>query len=220
MKHELNIAQPDYLIEDWPHKFEVFSWLEYVITIPNPIFLVTTIKENGKPNANLHSWGFPVGDRENYSMLLAIMRHTHTYANIIRTGEWCINYPSFKYYQACYETIQKNGVENDEITDAGFTIEPSQTVSAPRIAECFINLECRFEWSRTLVEGSSWQVVMGRVTHAAMDEEMMVPEPEERTRRMQLMYNMRCNIHPLTGEYYGPNTLAMLKEVVKKSPES
>jgi flavin reductase (DIM6/NTAB) family NADH-FMN oxidoreductase RutF len=219
MKHEIGIQQPPYLIEDWPNKFEVFSWLEYVVTVPNPIFLVTTLKENGKPNANLHSWGFPVGDAGNYSMLLSLMEGTHTYQNIQRTSEFCINYPSFQHYPQCFETVARNGVDNDEICDAGFTLEPSQTVAAPRIAECFFNLECRLEWTRAIVPGSAWQVLLGRILHAAVDEEMMVPEPEARAARMQLMYNMRSNINPLTGEFYGPNTLGLLNRIIKITPE-
>lgn len=220
MKHEIGIVQPDYLIEDWPNKYQVFSWLEYIITVPNPIMLVTTYKENGRPNANLHSWGYPVGDRGHYSFLLSIMDGTHTFKNIARTGEFCVNYPSFKDYTACFDTIFKNGPDNDEITDAGLTLEPAQIVSAPRVAECFFNLECRVEWLRPLVEGSTWQVISASVVHVAVDEAVMVPEPEERARRMELMYNMRGNVHALTGEYYGPNTMALLNRVVKITPES
>ena len=55
MKHEMGIAQPEYLVEDWPGKYEVFSWLEYVVTVPNPIFLVTTRKANGAPSV-LSTW--------------------------------------------------------------------------------------------------------------------------------------------------------------------
>jgi hypothetical protein len=57
MKHEISIAQPEYLIEDWPGKYTVFSWLEFVVTVPNPIFFVTTRKANDAPNANLQSCG-------------------------------------------------------------------------------------------------------------------------------------------------------------------
>lgn len=220
MKHEIGIAQPEFLTEDWPGKYDVFSWLEYVVTVPNPIFLVTTFKENGKPNANLHSWGFPVGDRGHYSMLLSIMEGTHTYQNVQRTGEFCINYPSFEHFPACSATIANNGIENDEICDSGFTLEAAQTVAAPRIAECFFNLECRMEWSRPLREGSRWQVLVGRVLHAAVEESVMVAEPAERARRMNPMYNMRGNVHPLTGDFYGPNTLGLLNEIVKITPET
>ena len=220
MKHELGIAQPDYLIEDWPGKYDVFSWLEYIITVPNPIFLVTTFKVNGKPNANLHSWGFPVGDRNNYSFLLALLDNTHTFVNIQRTAEFCVNYPSFKDSKACFETITQNGLGNDEISDAGFALEQAQLVNAPRIAECFFNLECRLEWDHPVREGCSWKILLARVVHVAVDEKVMVPEPEERTRRMGLMYNMRSNINPLTGEYYGPNTLGLMNKIVKIIPEN
>ena len=26
MKHEIGISQPSYLVEDWPNKYQVFSW--------------------------------------------------------------------------------------------------------------------------------------------------------------------------------------------------
>lgn len=219
MKHEIGVTQPDYLIEDWPGKFDTFSWLEYIVTVPNPIFLVTTYKENGKANANLHSWGFPVGDRDNFSFLLALLDGTHTFANILRTSEFCVNYPSLKDFPACSETIAKNSLENDEIADSGFTLEAAQLVNAPRIAECFFNLECRLEWSRPIHEGSRWHALLARVVHVAADESVMVPSPEERAQRMGLMYNMRSNVNALTGEYYGPNTLGLLNEILKITPE-
>ena len=33
-----------------------FSWKEFVVTVPSPLFLVTTYKSNGKPNACMQSW--------------------------------------------------------------------------------------------------------------------------------------------------------------------
>jgi flavin reductase (DIM6/NTAB) family NADH-FMN oxidoreductase RutF len=215
MKHEIGILQPKYLFEDWPGKYEVFSWLEYVVNVPNPIFLVTTRKANGAPNANLHSWGLLTGERGNYSSLLALLDHTHTYANILREGEWCVNFPSFEYYPQCFETIYCNGPENDEITEAGFTLEPATTVQAPRIAECLVNLECRLEWHRPLYEDSRWHLLVGRVSHVVVDESAMVIDPAERMQALSLMYNVRGTVNPLDGQQYGPNTLGLLGKVVK-----
>jgi len=215
MKHEMGIAQPEYLVEDWPSKYEVFSWLEYAVTVPNPIFIVTTRKANGAPNANLHSWGLLIGERDNYSSLLALLNHTHTYANILQEGEWCVNFPSFEHYPSCFETVYCNAPDNDEITDSGLTVEPAKTVQAPRIAECLVNLECRLEWHRPLYEGSRWHLFAGRVSHVAMDEAAMVPDPEERLKALRLMYNVRCTLNPLNGEQYGPSSLGLLSEVVK-----
>lgn len=213
MKREISITQPDYLIEDWPGKYDIFSWLEYIVTVPNPIFIVTTRKANGVPNANLQSWGLLIGEKGNYSSLVALLDNTHTYANILREGEWCICFPSFQQYQECFETIRYNAPDNDEITDAGFSIELPKSVQAPRIVECSINLECRLEWHHALYENSHWHLFAGRVTHLAMDESVMIPDPVERMRIMGLMYNVRSTVHPVTGEQYGPNTLGLLSQI-------
>jgi flavin reductase (DIM6/NTAB) family NADH-FMN oxidoreductase RutF len=215
MKHEIGIEQPSYLVEDWPNKYQVFSWLEYVVTVPNPIFLVTTRKANGAANANLHSWGLLVGERDHYSSLLALLEPTHTYANILREGEWCLNFPSVKHYPQCFETIHCNGPDNDEIADAGLTAETAQTVQAPRIAECAVNLECKLAWHHPLYEDSQWHLFVGRVLHVAMDEAAMVVDPDQRMEALGLMYNVRGTVNPLNGAYYGPNTLGLLNRVMR-----
>jgi flavin reductase (DIM6/NTAB) family NADH-FMN oxidoreductase RutF len=215
MKREIGIAQPEYLVEDWPGKYEVFSWLEYVVTVPNPIYIVTTLKDNGAPNANLQSWGLLVGESGNYSSLLVLLDHSHTYDNILRDKEWCVGFPSFEHHPHCFETIHVNAPDNNEITEAGFTVEPAKIVRAPRIAECPVSLECCLEWHRPLYDGSPWHLFLGRVVHLAMDESVMVPDPVERMQAMRLMYNVRSTVHPLTGAQYGPNTLGLLSKVEK-----
>ena len=219
MKREIDIAQPEYLVEDWPGKYEVFSWLEYIVTVPNPIFIVTTRKANGAPNANLQSWGLLIGDKGNYSSLLALLDHSHTYDNILREGEWCVGFPSSEHYPQCFETIHCNAPDNDEVAEAGFTVESPRTVKAPRIAECSVSLECRLAWHRPLYEDSHWHLFAGRVLHLAMDEAIMVPDPVARMRAMGLMYNVRSTVHPMTGEQYGPNTLGLLNKVEKIFPD-
>ena len=215
MKREISIAQPEHLIEDWPGKYEIFSWLEYIVTVPNPIFIVTTRKDNGAPNANLQSWGLLIGEKGNYSSLLALLDTSHTYGNILRDGEWCVCFPAFQYYRQCFETINCNAPDNDEISEAGFTVELAQQVKAPRIAECAINLECRLAWHHPLYEDSPWHLFAGRVIHLGMDEAAMIIDPVERMRILGLMYNVRGTVNPVTGEQYNLNTLGLLSKVEK-----
>jgi flavin reductase (DIM6/NTAB) family NADH-FMN oxidoreductase RutF len=215
MKYEIEITTPENLPEIWPGSYDLFSWLAYVVAIPNSISLITTRKANGAPNACLHSWGLLVGDRDNYTSLLAMHDYFHTYENILREGEWCLNYPSFEHYPQSFETIRVNHPDNDEITDAGLTVETSKKVQAPRIAECKINLECKLEWHHPLYEGSSWVLVAGKVLHVAIDENVTVTDPAERMNAMKLMYNIRGTINPTNLEMYGPNSLGLLSEVVK-----
>lgn len=215
MKHEIAVVTPENLAEFWPGSYDLFSWLDYVVTIPNVISLITTRKANGAPNACLHAWGMLVGDRDNYTSLLAMHDYFHTYANILREGEWCVNYPSLDHYPQSFETINVNHPDNDEITDAGLTVEAAKKVQAPRIAECMLNLECILEWHRPLCEGSSWVLVAGKVVHVAMDDFVMGTDPTERMRAMRLMYNIRGLINPVSWDANSYNSLGMLSEVVK-----
>jgi flavin reductase (DIM6/NTAB) family NADH-FMN oxidoreductase RutF len=215
MKHEIAVTTPENLEEFWPGSYDLFSWLDYVVTIPNAITLVTTRKANGAPNACLHAWGMLVGDRDNYTSLLAMHETFHTYANIQREGEWCVNYPSIDIYPQSFQTIHVNHAGNDEITEAGLTVEAARVVKAPRIAECRLSLECKLEWHRRLYEGSSWVLVAGKVVHVAMDEAVMGTDPQERMRAMRLMFNIRGLINPVSGEANGYNSLGLLSEVVK-----
>ena len=215
MKQEIQVGTPENLEEIWPGSYNLFSWLEYVVTIPHPIFVITTRKANGAPNACLHSWGFLVGDRDNYTSILGILDYYHTYENILREGEWCLNYPCVDDYEKCFETIHVNEADNDEITAAGLTVEAAQVVQAPRIAESLINLECQLDWHRPLSEGSQWRILAGRIVHVAMEEKALPHDPAERMKNLGLMYNIRGTLNPLSGEMYGPNSLGLLNEVFK-----
>jgi flavin reductase (DIM6/NTAB) family NADH-FMN oxidoreductase RutF len=219
MKHEIQIGTPENLEEIWPGSYDLFSWLEYVVTIPYSMFLITTRKANGNPNACLHSWGFLVGDRDNYTSIIAVLDYYHTYENILREGEWCLNYPSADDYEKCFETIHVNEADNDEITAAGLTVEASHVIQAPRIAECHTNLECKLEWHRPLYEGNQWYLMAGRIVHVAMDEKVLAVDPIERMKNMRLMYNIRGTINPVSGEIYGPNSLGVMSEVIKAFDE-
>lgn len=159
-----------------------------------------------------------LGEQGQYSSLLALLDNSHTYANILREEEWCVGFPAFETWTKCFATIHYNAPDNDEITEAGFTVEAAQTVKAPRIAECSVSLECRLAWHRPLVEGSPWHLFVGKVMHLAMDEAAMAPDPVTRMQAMGLMYNVRSTVDPLTGAQFGPNSLGLLSRVEKIFP--
>ncbi|MBE0451750.1 MAG: hypothetical protein IBX70_13010 [Clostridia bacterium] len=131
----------------------------------------------------------------------------------MREKEWCINYPNQADYPQSFDTIEHNGVENDEIIDAGFHIEESQIVKTPRISECKINLECKLSWEKELFPNSNWVILGGEVVNVAMSEDVMVSVPEQRIEKLGLMYNIRSTINPVDGSQYGPNTLGIINEV-------
>jgi flavin reductase (DIM6/NTAB) family NADH-FMN oxidoreductase RutF len=103
-----------------------------------------------------------------------------------------------------------NGLDNDEITDAGFTIEPSVVIESPRIAECLVNMECVLEWQRPLFEGSRQRLVVGRVVHLAMDERACVVDTAQRLGVLDTMFNVRSTLDPLTGKI-SPSGLGVVR---------
>ena len=210
MKHEIGIEKRAHFEEAWPGQYAIFSWLEYAITLPYPTYLITTLKENGKPNACWHSWGCFSGEGQGYYSLLVVGWGGHTCENILRTGEWCINLPTLAQQEQCYKTIEFKQADNDEIADAGFTAEEAQVIRAPRIAECPVNAECTLEWHRPLFEGSREHVCVGKIVHLAMDETVCMADPQQRLKALDTMYNVRSTLNPLTGKT-APGALGIVR---------
>lgn len=171
MKYEFGVERPARFRQYWPGEYDFFSYMEYACAIPQPLFAITTRKAGGAPNINFHSWSCFQGDKGGFFAILAgLCQHTHTYENIKRDGEFCVNFLSKRYYDALIQTIEHNGPEEDEFAAGGFTEETAQTVAVPRIAESFLTLECKCERMEDLSGEGLTAMVIGRVTHMAMEE--------------------------------------------------
>lgn len=171
MKYEVGSKKPDNLKEYWPGQYDFFSHFEYVSGIPHALFLITTRKENGKTNACYHSWSAFSGDSGGFfAVLTGLMQHTHTYKNILREKEFCVNFMHRDYDAHCRATIDKNGEDADEIELAGLTAEPAIEVKAPRIKEAYLTFECKLESTADLSGKGISAMVVGRVLHGAIDE--------------------------------------------------
>ncbi|MCE5235282.1 MAG: flavin reductase [Clostridiaceae bacterium] len=199
MKHEIGAEKPAYLKEEWPGQYEFFSHFEFTAGVPQALCLITTLKENGKSNACFHAWQCFAGDGEAYHAVVAgLSLRGHTYQNILREKEFCINFLSAAQYDACIKTIEENGAENDELLSAGLTPEEGKTVKAPRVKEAFLTLECAFESAQDLSGKGIIGLVVGRVTHAAAENGFCAPDklcsPEG------FMFNVHAPKNPVTGE--------------------
>ncbi|NSW52613.1 MAG: flavin reductase [Anaerolineae bacterium] len=173
MKTEISNQQPGNFVERWPGEFEVFSHYEMALGIPHALFLITTLKENGLPNACFQGWSSFTGDRGGYFVLTPLLQKTHTYRNILRSGEFCVNFIAPRYFDACYQTVFHNEDDTDEIAAGGFNAEPAVCVNAPRIREAFLVLECRYQREMDLSGQGIQSVVVGEVLHAAVDADVL-----------------------------------------------
>lgn len=174
-----------------------FSWMDFVTAIPSPLFVVTTYKSNGKPNACLQSWacfnGSPNGF---YAILSSVNKSGHLYQSITETKEAVLNFPSADWYDQCLNTIANNGFDNDEITLSGLTSEQASVVNAPIIKECFLNLECRYLWEREIVEGSSHVLMCLEVVNINADEIYLDETLQGRYGDTGYLYNIHYPVNP------------------------
>ncbi|MFH1523626.1 MAG: flavin reductase [Chloroflexota bacterium] len=173
MKIEIGDKKPDNFIDRWPGEFRIFSHFEMALGIPHSLFLITTVKENGKPNACFQSWSSFTGDSGGYFAITPIVQTTHTYQNILRTKEFCINFINARYFDACYKTITNNSDDTDEIAAGGFTAEQARCISVPRIQEAFLSIECSFRSNIDLSGKGITSLIIGKVLSAAIDDDYL-----------------------------------------------
>jgi len=202
VKHELN-AQPACFKPTWTGQYKLFSWIEHVTSIPQAMSVITTWKEGRVPNACLQAWTTYTGDADGYYVILSILNHYHTYKNILRYKDFVVNFPNIGVFPKCYKTIENNSDETDEIASVGLTIEPSKVVDAPRIKECFLNLECRLGWHKPLHDGSVWHIFAGEVVHVAIDSSYSQSGANRRYGSGGYVFNITNPTDPKTGEKDG-----------------
>jgi len=199
MKIEIS-RQPENIKEKWPGSFSIISWEEIVTAIPQAISVVTTYKESGAPNACPQAWTLYSSGGPGFYIIFSVMKRTHTYKNILRDKEFVFNFPTAKEFRKCMDTIKQTAEYVDEITSCGMTVEPAKIVHAPRITECFVNIECRLSWHRPLHKGSLFHVFAGEVVHVAIDSERAKLNGNGRYGDNGYIYNIHSPTDPTTGE--------------------
>jgi flavin reductase (DIM6/NTAB) family NADH-FMN oxidoreductase RutF len=192
---------PDTFKEMWPDEFKMFSWQDFLTAIPSPLFVVTTWKANGKENACLQSWSTFVGDKGEFICILGnVSKRGHAYKTIKETTCCVLNFPSRDVYDKCAATIKNNGYDDDEITKSGLTAEKAISVNAPRIKECFLNIECEYLWEHEHFEGSDDVVIALRAKHICMDTAKTDESGAGRYGKTGYMYNIHSPRNVATGE--------------------
>jgi len=190
-----------------------FSWMDFVTAIPSPLFVVTGYKPNGKPNACMQSWSTFCGDELGfYAILSNVSKSGHMYACIHRQGEAVLNFPSADVIDRCMATIRCNGDEDDEIALAGLTAEPAAQVDAPAIAECFLQLECRFLWEREIKEGAGHVLMCLEVVGIRADAEHLDESGQGRYGDGGYLYNVHYPVDPDSFGGSSHDWIAVLKK--------
>jgi len=184
------------------------SWYDFVTAMPSLVFIVTGWKPNGKENACLQSWSsFAGSGADNFICIMGkVDKGGYMYQSLKDTRVCVLNFPSNDIYDRCIKTIGNNQFEADEITASGLTAEQATKVNAPRIKECFLNIECEFLWEHELFAGSKEVAVALRAVNVCMDSEHYDQSRLGRYGKSGFLFFIDQPTHPETGEItaFGP----------------
>ena len=199
MKIEIGKERPAHFKEAWPGEYSYFSHFEHSTVVPHVLSMITTKKSNGKPNACFHCGTVFTGDPSGYYVIMpGLTPDSHTGANILRDGVFCVNFLSGKYYSACKKTIEENGDDTDEIAAGGLTAEPCKTIDGYRIQEALLTFECKLSTTLDVTGQGRAMMFIGQVQLAAVEDgghllqNMCGPDG--------FMYNIPSPQNPLTAE--------------------
>jgi flavin reductase (DIM6/NTAB) family NADH-FMN oxidoreductase RutF len=192
---------PDTFKEISQLELEIFSWQDFLTAIPSPLFVLTSYKSNGKENACMQSWSTFVGDKGEFICIIgSVSKRGHLYQTLKETRCCVLNFPSRDVYDKCMETIKNNKFDDDEITKSGLTPEKAISVNAPRIKECFLNIECEYLWEHEHFENSRDITIALRAKHICMDSNKLDENKIGRYGKTGYMYNIHSPRNPETGE--------------------
>ena len=196
------VSKPEKIAELWPGEFTVGSWHQAVTAIPSPLIVVTGWKSNGKENACLQHASTFIGSEGEYICILSWVRKTgHMYQSLKETKCCVVNFPARDIADQCFKTIKNNGFDVDEITASGLTAEKAESVNAPRIAECFLNIECEYLWEHELSDNNaSFVTVALKVVRICMDSDHYEQSELGRYGKTGYLYWADAPRNPDTGE--------------------
>lgn len=209
MKKEFSLAQrPKQFSDGYLTACGNMSWYDFVAGFPSLVFLVTTWKSNGLSNACLQSWASFVGSGpEHFLCILSkVNKGGHLYRSLQERKVCVLNFPTIDLYDRCIKIIGNNQFDTDEITAAGLTAEKASKVDAPRIAECFLNIECEYLWEHEHYKGSPEVTIALKAVNLCMDEAHFDQHQLGRYGQTGYLFQVDQATNPETGETHLLNT--------------
>ncbi|TWV94363.1 flavin reductase family protein [Chitinophaga pinensis] len=206
-----------------------------ILYFGTPVVLIGTCNENGSYNLAPMSSIFWLGWR----CMLGLSAVSKTTENILRTKECVLNLPSVAQVAAVNRLARTTGsdpipagklqkgyrYEPDKFETAGLTPLTADTVSAPRVSECPVQLEAILEGTYGLAQHSETQrgkilTLEMRITRVHLDENILMKGQENKVdpdkwrpliMSFQEFYGLGDKLHP--------STLAEIDESLYRTPD-
>jgi flavin reductase (DIM6/NTAB) family NADH-FMN oxidoreductase RutF len=144
--------------------------------VPRPIAFITTVGEDGVVNAAPFSF-FNVVATDPPMVAVTIMRKPDglpkdTARNILASRDYVIQVVDERNVEAVNHTSCDYPPHVSEIEPAGLTTVKSEIVSAPRIKEAKIHMECQLRKHLELGNGPNSDLIIGEIIHFQVDDSL------------------------------------------------
>lgn len=206
-----------------------------ILYFGTPVVLISTTNPDGSANLAPMSSAFWLGWRG----ILGLAVSSQTTQNLLRTKECVLNLPSADQAEAVDRLARTTGTnpvpagkkqrgyryENDKFGISGLTSRPSETVQAPRVAECPVNLEAVVEAVHPVADESDEQ--RGRIVTIEVRIQKVHAHPEitatgaadridpDKWRPLIMSFQHFYGL----GDRLHPSTLAKIPEALYRSPD-
>ena len=105
---------------------------------PLPSYILMTTDSGGRPNSQTVSGGLLMSARP--GVQIPVPKNSAAYENIKRTGEFVYAIPTRGLIDS-FESMEESGPEGFKA--AGFTLLEPNNITAPGLAECRVNVDCK-----------------------------------------------------------------------------
>ena len=160
-------------------------WYSDIWLFPKMITIITTLDEQGRVNAApySHIMQYDVMAK-NPRMIVGFRQDSHTFTNIVATGEFVVNCPSADHLVDMMDSALFYPEGVNELEQTSLTPIPSLHVKPPSIKDCPQIAECTVDEIIRLPKSSG--IVIGKIEALVFDEELIDMPREERIRAMNL----------------------------------
>jgi flavin reductase (DIM6/NTAB) family NADH-FMN oxidoreductase RutF len=118
----------------------------YQVLEPGPVVFLTTASK-GRPNIMTMSWHM-MFDFEPPLVACIVSSANYSFAALRSTKQCVIAVPAAKLARKVVQVGNSSGRDTDKFKSFGLTPVPARRVTAPLVAECFANLECKIADTR------------------------------------------------------------------------
>lgn len=150
--------------------------------LPQPVLVIGTYDENGKPNAMNAAWA---GQWDMHEVMISMGNHATT-LNLNRKGEFAVAFATAEtMVSADYVGIVSAKNVPEKVKRTGWTAVKSEHVDAPVFTDFPMTLECRIK--QKLDESETGYYIIAEIVNILCKEEYLAEDGKPDVEKMRLV---------------------------------